>query len=73
MYHPCSKAFHSIEEAEEWTYISSLLEKLDKDVFPIAITVKHSENRARLRRHNYVLKEAGTPNVYELSLKHNHK
>lgn len=73
MRYTCSKAFDSIEEAHEWTYISTLLEIIDNDVFPIVVTVKHSENIQRLRRHNYVLKNTGTPNVYELFLKHKDK
>lgn len=70
---PCSKAFHSPEEATEWSYLYTIIENIDKDAFPICITVNYKENVQRLRRHNYVLEKTVSHNVYKLSLKENCK
>ena len=61
----CSKAFNSIEEANEWQFLISRLENAES--LPIEIRIKCSENLDRLKRHGYSAELTDTPNMYQLT------
>lgn len=63
----CKFAFNSEDEKIEWGIIDNFLNDLDEDECGlIPMTIEHTENVERLKRHGYTLISTNTPNVYNL-------